>query len=121
MTNSQRPKLDSYNRLTDFNTKYATEIATIPEYALEKTGFDSAVAIINNAAGTQVYKAGVNNNSVTTARQAMASVTIKYAMRGLVKAKQLGDLTLANQLDEPVTYITTGPKTIAVQRALELR
>jgi len=121
MTNSQRAKLDSYNRITDFNTKYATQIATIPEYALEKTAFEDAVESILEAVNAQTQQSGVANDAVTAAKQTMASLTVKYAMRGAVKAKQLGNLTLANQLDEPLTYITIAPKNIAVQRAKELR
>jgi len=121
MTNPQRAKLDSYNRVTDFNTKYATQIATIPEYALEKTAFEDAVESILEAVNAQTQQSGVSNDAVAAAKQSMASLIIKYAMRGAVKAKQLGNLTLANQLDEPLTYITVAPKNIAIQRAKELR
>jgi len=121
MTNSQRAKLDSYNRISDFNTKYATQIATIPEYALEQTAFHNAVESILQAVNAQTQQSGVANDAVTAAKQNMASLAVKYAMRGAVKAKQLGNLVLTNQLDEPLTYITIAPKNIAVQRAKELR
>jgi hypothetical protein len=121
MTNSQRAKLDSYNRVSDFNTKYSTEVATIPEYAMEQTAFQDAVESILEAVNAQTQQSGVANDAVAAAKQTMASLTVKFAMRGAVKAKQLGNLILANQLDEPLTYITIAPKSIAVQRAKELR
>lgn len=121
MNNKQRAKLDSYNRVADFNVKYATDLATVTEYAAEKTAFDAALAIINNAAAAQVVKSGTGNDAITAAKSTMAKTTIKYATRAAVKAKQAGNLILANQLDEPETYIFFAPKTLAVERATNLR
>jgi hypothetical protein len=65
MTNSQRAKLDSYNRVKDFNTKYATQIATIPEYALEKTAFEDAVESILEAVNAQTQQSGVKSPCIS--------------------------------------------------------
>ena len=121
MNNRQRSKLDSYNRVADFNNKYATEIATIPEYAAEKTAFDTAHALINEAGTVQAAKIGIANNAIQQAKSIMAKTVVKYATRGAVKAKQTGNLALANLLDEPETFIFFTNKTLAVERANSLR
>ncbi|HRH49449.1 MAG TPA: carboxypeptidase-like regulatory domain-containing protein [Panacibacter sp.] len=121
MDNEQRAKLDSYNRISDFNETYAADIATIEGYDLEKTAFDGAVEIINKAGQAQAAKTGASKPAVSTEKAAMAETVSKYSMRGMVKARQTGNLTLASELDEPESYILFAPKTIAVQRAKELR
>jgi len=121
MNNRQRAKLDSYNRITNFNTTNQTDIATIAEYALEKGAFDNALASINNAAGTQAMLTGSKITPVDTAKEQMASAVIKLALRGMVKAKQMGEIELANELNEPLTFIMAATKTLAIQRARNLR
>lgn len=121
MNNTQRAKLDSCNRVKEVLTKYATPLATIVEFAAEQTAFTTALGIINNAAQVQSQTAGAATDAVETAKETMGAITIKYAKRGKIKAKQIGNITLANHLDHGVTYITKATKTLAVQRAKEIR
>lgn len=121
MNNTQRAKLDACNRVKDFNTKNATALATIPEYAAEQAKFTAALAIITNATQVQSATEGTTSDASKLAKQTMANTVIKYALRGAVKAKQLGNITLANNLDHTVTYILQAPKTLAVQRAKDIK
>jgi hypothetical protein len=121
MNNSQRAKLDTCNRVTSFNAKHATTLDTIAEYAIEKTAFNDAVSIINTAAQVQSGTQGTTTDAVSIAKEAMARTVTKYALRGLVKAKQLSNVTLANHLDHTSGYFTRATKTLAVQRAREVK
>ena len=121
MTNRQRSKLDSYNRVSDFDETYETELATILEYAAEQDNFDAAVAAILEALGTQVHVTGVSDGTTDVQKVAMGKVVIKYALRGSVVAQQMGNATLAAQLHEPLTFITAANKTTAIERATDLR
>jgi len=121
MINNQRAKLDSYDRIKKFNVKYATDIATIADYAGEKTKFDAAVAIIVAGANAQQVNISGNTTASTLAKAAMANTVFKYAMRGAAKARILGNMVLAGQLEMPITYIAAATKTEAVQRAQDIR
>ena len=121
MNNIQRAKLDTCNRVKEYNTKYATNLATITEYATEKTAFDNAYTIINNATQVQARTTGATTDAVEKAKQTMVNTTVKFALRAAVKAKQLGNLTLANHLNHPITYFSNATKTLAVQRAKEIK
>lgn len=121
MNNTQRAKLDTCNRVEDFLTKYATPLATITEFAAEQTAFLAALGIINTAAQVQSQTAGTATDAIETAKETMAAITIKYAKRGKVKATQINNKTLANHLDHGVTYISKASKTLAVQRAKDIK
>ncbi len=121
MNKTQRAKLDSANRISVFNKKYEAELAIIPEYPAEQKFFDDALIIINAAAQAQAAVVGSNTDAVTLAKQIMANTTIKYALRATVKAKQLGNLVLASQLNNPITYLLKASKTQAIHRAREMR
>ena len=121
MDNLQRSKLDSYDRVQLFDTKHAAELATIPDYATEQTKFDDAVTAIIAAANAQQESTGGNSATSDLLKIAMAKAVTKFARRGTVKAKILGNLVLAGELDHPITYISVAPKTTAVQRATDMR
>jgi hypothetical protein len=121
MNNSQRAKLDTCNRVTSFNAKHATTLDTIAEYAIEKKAFNEAVTIINTAAQVQSGTQGTTSDAASIAKEAMGRAVTKYALRGLVKAKQTGNITLSNHLDHPISYLTQATKTLAVQRARDLK
>jgi hypothetical protein len=121
MNNTQRAQLDACNRVKESNIKFAAEFATIPEFAAEKTTFEAALAIVNKAAQIQSGTVAVSSDAVKLAKQTMAKAVVKYSLRGSVKAKQIGNLTLSNHLDHPLTYISKAPKTLAIQRAKDLR
>ena len=121
MTNTQRATLDACNRFKDFNTKTAITLATIIEYAPEQLVFNNALAAINAALLVQSATKGTTTDTVKEAKIKMGTVTIKYALRATVKAKQLGNTTLANNLDHQVTYIIQATKNEAIQRAKDIR
>ena len=121
MKNRERAKLDSYHRTQAFNSKHAAELATISEYADEQTAFNAAVGIIEASGLVQAGAAGNSNGTIEAAKSGMAKAVIKYAMRGEVKAKQLGNTALAEALDEPESFILFAPKTLAIDRAINLR
>ncbi len=121
MNNRQRAKLDSYNRINNFNTVNQADIATISEYGFEQNSFDNARAAINNAGSTQAMLTGSKITPVDNAKEQMAAAIIKLALRGMVKAKQMGEVELANELNETPSFILKATKTLAVQRAKNLR
>lgn len=121
MNNTQRAKLDSCNRVKDFNTRYASALATIPEYALEQANFQAALDIINEASQVQAAAEGTTSDATKNAKEAMGNIVNKYALRATVKARQLNNITLVNNLNRPVTYITQAPKVLAVQRANDIK
>jgi hypothetical protein len=121
MNNNQRAKLDTCNRVNSFNVTHATTLETIVEYALEKEAFDGALTIINAATQVQSSTQGTSTDAVAIAKELMGKTVIKYALRAHVKAKQMGNTILANHLDHPLTYVTQATKTLAVQRAKEIK
>jgi Carboxypeptidase regulatory-like domain len=121
MNNVQRAKLDTCNRIQEFTAKNAKELATIQEFAHEQEAFTTALATINSATQVQSATKGATSNTVLIAKDIMAKTVVKYALRGLVKAKQTGNTTLANHLDHGLTYILQTAKTLAVQRAKEIK
>jgi hypothetical protein len=121
MNNIQRAKLDTCNRIQEFTAKNATTLATIQEFAHEQEAFATALATINSATQVQSATQGATSNTVQIAKETMAKTVTKYALRGMVKAKQTSNTTLVNHLDHPAGYITRATKTLAVQRAKEIK
>ncbi len=120
MNNTQRAKLEACNRVAAFNTNRAAKLSTIDEYAHEQTKFETALTIINNAAQVQASGGGTTASEVDKAKLAMATVVNKYALRALVKAKQLNNKALANLFDHPITYISKASKDLSAQRAKDI-
>ena len=121
MKNLERAKLDSYNRITKFNTTHAGALATIPDYAGVESNYNTLVGILTSAANVQAVDSSGNITASEAAKQTMAKLVIKFAKRGAVKARLLSNLELAGELDEPITYITKATKTDAVKRATDMR
>ena len=121
MNNLERAKLDSYDRIGQFNLKHTSDLATITDYAGEKTKFDTLVAAIIAAGLVQEDDASGNTKTSVFTKKAMAQVVIKFAKRGVVKARNANNLVLAEELDQPITYIMKATKTEAVQRAKDMR
>jgi hypothetical protein len=121
MTNKQRAKADSHDRINNFNIANATAIATIPDYADEKTDFDTIHAELITALGMQTNTTGVTASTADAAKSAMADIIIKYALRARIKALRAGNHSLAEQLSNPVTYITQSSKQEAMLRANAIR
>lgn len=121
MDNLQRAKLDTCNRVREFNTKYAGILSSITEYAYETAIFDVALVSINKAAQVQSETPATASNVVQSAKENMANITIKYALRGMVKAKQIGELVLVNHLDHSIRYISKATKTLSIYRATNIK
>jgi hypothetical protein len=121
MNNLERAKLDSYDRIGLFNLKHAADLATIPDYAGEKSKFDTIVASIIGAGLVQEDDTSGNTKTSGFTKKAMVLMVIKFAKRGVVKARNANNLVLAEELDQPITYIMRATKTESVQRAKDMR
>lgn len=121
MNNTQRSKLDACNRVKDFNTKNATVLATIPEYAAELAKFTAAYTIITNATQVQSSPEGTTSEASRIAKELMGKTVLKYSLRASVKARQLNNITLANKLSLAISFIIQAPKTLAVQRSKDIK
>jgi hypothetical protein len=87
MENEQRSKLDSYQRVQDFNTKYATDLATVTEYAGIQSEFDETISAITTRSAGQQETTGVTADLLDAAKHTMAETVIQFASRGVVKAQ----------------------------------
>ena len=121
MNNKQRNKLDTCARVEDFNTKNATTLATITDYATEQKTFDDAYTLAKQDAQTPANTGSVNSNTVDIAKHTMADTILTYAQRASVKAKQIGNTDLEDALDIAINYIYKADKIVAVQRAKDIR
>lgn len=120
MNSVQRSKLDACNRVADFNARHEAPLSTIAEYAAEQKVFNGALSNIDAAAQVQSSAKGTITDTVQLARDTMANTVIKYALRGVVKARQANNLVLANQLNQPFSYISKTSKILAIQRSNEI-
>ena len=120
MDNQQRAKLDAYNRVADFNTTHAADLATITEFAAEKTKFDAALQSIKNAGISQTQQ-GTDQSISLAAKQKMADIVTQYCLRAGVKARSLGNTTLSNQLAGSANSIFKATKTNAIEIATNKR
>jgi len=121
MENDQKAKLDSYQRVQAFNTRYETDLATVTDYTPLKLAFDEVTGKILLTSGEQEETTGVTVEFLNGAKRNMAETVIEFASRGVVKAQLAGNNELANQLDEPVSFIYRAEKNVNIQRALGLR
>ena len=121
MTNLQRDKKDSCNRVDAFNTTNATLLSPIAEYAAQQTIFANALLGINTAVQLQQTAAKVKASQVEVLKLGMGKTVIKYAERAAVLADENGDTDLAKSLTKPITYISKATKTNAVARATDIR
>ena len=113
MDNQQRSELDTFNRVTDFNSLHLTDLNTINEYQAEKSKFDAAVLSIKNAGATQLQK-GIDHSISITAKKLMADTVTKYCLRAGVMARSLQNMQLAGQLHGSAGPIIRANKTDAV-------
>jgi hypothetical protein len=121
MNNTQRSKLDSDDRINEFNIKYANELASVPGYAGEQAKFETNVTEIKKSAAAQEQVPKGNKTASELAKALMSDLVIKYSLRAAVKARVTGNSALAKQLEVPYSYIYRAPKTTALQRAKNTR
>ncbi|MBI5219552.1 MAG: hypothetical protein HY958_11530 [Bacteroidia bacterium] len=121
MNNTQRAKLDSYDRINEFNVNHAGDVASIPDYAAEQGKFETDVTAIKKSAAAQEQDTKGNKTASEMAKAVMANAVIKYSLRAAAKARITGNTALAKQLETPYSYIYRAPKTTALQRAKNTR
>ena len=121
MKNLERSKLDSYDRIKQFNVKHATDLSAIPDFPGELTKFNNLLPALLAAVNVQQDDTSGNSLASSTTKTNMAKLVIKFAKRGVVKAKNANNFVLAAELDEPITYILNASKIVAVQRATSMR
>ncbi len=120
MNNFQNTHQDANKRVQKFNTDHAADTATIPDYASEQSLFDTAVAKIDQAAQNQAADNSGIGEDKKNRKNKMAFVVILFAMRGVVKARQLGNTDVAAALDHPETFISQASDSDAVTRAKDM-
>jgi len=120
MTKTQRAKQESYTRINDSisnNAAIATAVIGLEE---EVDDLEATIIKIINASTTQITEpVGLTNSE--TKRLLMTDTVIKYILRAKVKAKRLGLLTIANQLDETHTFYVKGAKIEIISKAKAAR
>jgi hypothetical protein len=121
MINRQRAKYDAYQRVADFNQNNSADTATIVEYAAEQLVLTDSIAHILNAGVIQQLTSTPDTETATDSKGELALTINQFTLRGMVKARQLGNTTLSAQLDQPVTYVSKATKSEAIHRATSLR
>ena len=120
MNKTQIAKKESYDRVVNVITKNAIVVTTVDGLTTEMSDLSGSIVKIDTAATKQSgVSVGVAASESTKLK--MGGTIFKYALRSKVKAKKLGMLTLAHQLDEPESYYTTGTKVDMVLKAKSSR
>src|SRR5437870_2284177 len=96
-------------------------LIALEEYAAEKTNFDAQMLAVANALEKQGVEIVVIAADKAVDKKTMGDGVIKFALRGSVKAHQLGNLELELGLSHPVTYITDADDQTAITRATAMK
>lgn len=121
MKNMQVSKVESYNRIHDFNGANHTLLDTIDGYPDEVIKFEASLVNVNEAADNQEIETTGTVKDAKIAKKKMADVTVGYGLQGAVKAKSLGNNDLADNLWHFSDYIYRATKIEAVNRADKIR
>ena len=116
MTKIQIAKQESYSRVKGTIDKNPTIAETVIGLSDEVVDLDATILKIIKAATTQIAEPIGLTKSEST-KLIMADTVVKYILRGKVKAKRLGLLTIVNQLDETHTFYAKGSKIEVISRA----
>ncbi|MEI6124205.1 MAG: hypothetical protein WCQ95_11330 [Bacteroidota bacterium] len=123
MNNLQRSVHDSIKRFLDVCVRNATKVAgtIISDFPVLKARLVGVEAGITAAGTVQTANntGAVQDNN--DAKYEMAKITVKYGLKGAVKARLAGENKLAEQLGYHVNYIKRAPKKLAVERAKAIR
>ncbi len=109
MNKTQIAKRESFDRVVNLVTKSALVLNTVDGLTSEMSNLSGTIVKIDTAATKQTDVA-IGEKASGSAKFNMGNTILQIALRSKVKAKNLGMLTLAHQLDEPITYYTTGSK-----------
>ncbi len=121
MTKLQNDKNETLARIKKFLSKYATDLATIIEAAVEIATINNSTTIITNAAQLQADPVGDAADAAEVAKMAMGNLLHKFALRAAIKAKQLGNVELSGKLRQPISFYTLASKGLAVQRCSQIK
>lgn len=123
MKDLQRAELEAGERCDEFNSDadHLTVIGGIEGMNTIITGIAAQVAAIQAAEDAQQHDYGEVSNEKEQAKEEMAKQVIKYALRGKVKAEQLGLEEIATALDRPKTYIFKADDVLAATRANDMK
>ncbi len=119
MEDHEREKLDSYDRVYDFNTKSTNVgvLGAIDGYTTERNIFEAARTAIQVAANIQALDTSGESVDSLNLKNTMAATIKKYGKKGGVKARRAHSFTLANQISHAKTFYFAATKTEAVARA----
>ncbi len=121
MTFFQKAKRSGISRFSAFYSEYQGKLSLIEDFETIKAQYDAAVADIDEAIAQQNTDNGITKELLDQRKAAMAKTVIKFALRGQVKAGLQEMPELANQLNKPVTFISSANKQTAVENAQWLR
>lgn len=102
-------------------TSHAVELNSIVEMAPEKASLDAVLLKIETASAAQSSDITGNAALKERLKQVMANKVVKFAMRGRVKARQLHNIALEQELNQPVTYYTKVEGAEALAKAMATR
>ena len=96
---------------------YATDLGSIPEMADEKDGLDTALDAIESAAAIQSDDLKGEALLKKNLKDTMAMTVVKFAMRARVKARQVHNLSLKQELSHPFSFYSHADSELALSRA----
>lgn len=102
-------------------TSYALDLNSIAEMAPEKANLDAVLLKIEIASAAQSSDITGNAALKEMLKQEMAGKVVKFAMRGRVKARQAHNISLEQELNQPVTYYTKVEGAEALAKAMATR
>ncbi len=121
MTDEQQLRYAADQRAKQFCIDHNGALIALEEYAAEKTNFDAEMLALANALEKQGVEIVAIAADKKVDKKTMGDAIIKYALRGSVKAHQLGNLSLELGLSHPVTYITETDDQTAITRSTAMK
>ena len=121
MTDEQRDILDSFNRVNDYNIRYAAALHLIEGHDEVRLLFEGYRNAILEESGIQVVDSSGESPEALVLKNEMARVTLKYAKKGRVKSRLAAANVLTAKLTHPKTFITSADKLLAIQNATNIK
>ena len=121
MTNKQRAKKDSYDRIANFNSRHQALLSAIDGYTAEQHRFDAALQLIEAATGLQISGPLKDAATIKAEKWQLAKLVVRMAGKAAVKAGQAGMPDLARLLSFSPSTIRKLPHGVAVQKCIHIR
>ena len=123
MNDVQRADLDAANRGVVFNENPDVPTGAITDADLAEIMHDIVGQIekVNTAESKQQHDYGTVSTDKEALKLLMGETVIRFALRGKTRAERLGLITLASELDHPVTFLTHDDATISITRATDMK